>query len=168
MQFLDVELSITIVSLSIALVIDSDPHRLIDIQESPLLLCDHELGQVLPQTSRRHSLQDERRLLQSGGRNCFEIQFAQHTQHGASNRIRSHRRNETDIFRANAFNWLKNIDSMASKRLQYETLPQRRFKSILRRTSSENELLLISPTNDQLSETPAIRRSYSSGLLFSN
>lgn len=152
----------------VALIIKTVQHKLIDIQESPLVLTDQSHNSTnplsVPLTSRRHSLQGN-----IDGANFFEQQFAHHIQ-CTENQIdwnglllcqMNGRR-----FHANALNWLKLFNVMRDK-CEYDTTIQRRFKTILRKTSSENELLLMSPSNESnSSEPPTIRRSFSSGILF--
>lgn len=157
-----------------ALVINTDQHKLIDIQESPLLQAELQLEQsqdqeqiTIPITPRRHSIQEDK--ISS---NFFEQQFAQHMQSFENDESEWDVSGETSLqkdsrrFHANALNWLRHFNLMRDK-CQYDTISQRRFKTVLRKTSSENELLLMSPTNGlSLGELPAIRRSFSSGLLF--
>lgn len=147
---------------------------MIDIQESPLLQTEYDSNHspelnveekmVMSFTSRRHSLQDDQIT-----NNFFEQQFAQHMQNCENDNDWNetiHQKNER-CFHANALNWLKHFNILRDK-CPCDTISQRRFKTNLRKTSSENEILLMSPANDpNLKELPAIRRSYSSGLLFS-
>lgn len=151
--------------------ISAEQSRLIDIQESPALtsvLVDQEQPNdnhsTLPLSSRRHSFQDN----SSNSDNFFEQQFAQHIQQMMSDCdwVGIHHHREYELLHTNAFSWLKNFNN---KSFRYETMTQRRIKEILRKTSSENELLSQSMSNDpRLRELPAIRRSFSSGLLFNN
>lgn len=159
-----------------ALIIDTVQHKLIDIQESPLVQTEHEPNRDHEQdhdlydkctmsfTSRRHSIQEDRI-----SNNIFEQQFAKHMQISESDNNgwdETPHLNDNRRFHASALNWLRHFNLVRDK-CQYDTISQRRFKNILRKTSSENELLLMSPTNDlDLGEFPAIRRSISSGLLF--
>lgn len=134
-----------------------------------MVLTDQEQDQILtiPRTStRRHSLPDDT-FRQANSFNFFENQFTHQVQHIDSDcecdwiGAHHHHHRDDGIFHVNPFSWLKN------KCIQYETMPPQRFKTILRKTSSENELLLMS--NDcSPSEFPIIRRSFSSGLLFGN
>lgn len=161
------------VSLFAALIIQTAQHRLIDIQESPLISsADQELNydeNLPPLTIRRHSFQDNR----SNATDFFEQQFAQHIQNNSGLNCDSNRDEKTlqcnnnRRCHVNALNWLKNFNIIRDK-CQYNLIPQqRRFKMILRKTSSENELLLMAPSNDpSIDASPAIRRSFSSGLLF--
>lgn len=159
-----------------ALTINSDQHKLIDIQESPNVQTDnhdpnnnHQVDpddmQPISLTQRRHSLQDDHI-----NNNFFEQQFAQHMQtcendNDWDENETPHQKNKRR-FHANALNWLRHFNIMRDK-CPYDTISQRRFKTNLRKTSSENEILLMSPSNDpNLTELPAIRRSFSSGLLF--
>lgn len=142
--------------------------KLIDIQESPsVLTADHEQNPdqkiTLSLSPRRHSLQEDFK-----NSNFFEQQFAQHIQNFKHDTEwnDTHHHIENRRFQANALHWLQRFNVMRDK-CQYDTIPQRRFKTNLRKTSSENELLLMSPSNDQsIGELPVIRRSFSSGLLF--
>lgn len=155
-----------------ALVINTDQHRLIDIQESPLIQTEQEHEhpeQMLKNlhTQRRHSFQDDN----LNNINFFEQKFAQYIQQidsdCESDSIDTQRYNENKIFHANALSWLKNFNVMYKNYLKYEKLPTSRLKTVLRKSSSENELLLMSQSNESsLRELPAIRRSFSSGLLF--
>lgn len=124
--------------------------------------CDHSSMSL---ASRRQSFQDDA----SNSIDFFEQQFAQHIQQMISDCdwVGTHHQREYELFHANSFDWLKNINIMHNKTFKYETMPQRRLRTILRKTSSENEL--VSQSNEaNLRELPAIRRSFSSGLLFSN
>lgn len=155
-----------------ALIIKTEPlHRLIDIQESPLVLTDQELESIMVNgltSPRRHSLQDDH----LDGCNYFEQQFAHHMQPHIDSDCECdwigghqhhHHKDDAGIFHVNPFSWLKN------KCIKYETIPSHRLKTVLRKTSSENELLLMSQSNNSsLRELPTIRRSFSSGLLFGN
>lgn len=151
-----------------ALIISPEQSRLIDIQESPLVT-DHEQSDdnhsILPLSSRRHSFQDDI-VYQDDNKNndFFEQQFAQHIQQMMSDCdwVDTHHHREYELRHANAFSWLNNFNS---KSFRYETMPQRRIKEILRRTTSENELLSMSMSQTSL---PTIRRSFSSGLVFNN
>lgn len=159
-------------SLFAALIIQTAQHRLIDIQESPLIIAEQEFnydGNLQIVTLRRHSFQDIRNDVRA---DFFERQFAQHIHNNSglddsdwdektlqcNNNRRCH---------ANALNWLKHFNIIRDK-CQYDKIPQqRRFKMDLRKTSSENELLLMTPSNDpSVDDIPAMRRSFSSGLLF--
>lgn len=155
-----------------ALIIQTVQHRLIDIQESPLISTeqDSNYDESLPTiTLRRHSLCNDR----SNATNFFEQQFAQHIQNNGEpidsdwpNEM-LHCRNDRRCH-AKALNRLKHFNIIRHK-CQYHVIPQqRRFKMVLRKTSSENELLLMTPTSGGpgFNEIPAIRRSFSSGLLF--
>lgn len=150
------------------LIINTSQHKLIDIQESPLVLADYNQNPdqkiTISLSPRRHSLQED-----YSSSNFFEQQFAQHIQNFDNDTEwnDTHHRIEHRHFHANALHWLQRFNLMRDK-CKYDTIPQRRFKTNLRKTSSENELLLMSPSNNQsIGELPAIRRSYSSGLLFS-
>lgn len=155
-------------------------HHLIDIQESPLITTDQAFNyddESIPKIIlRRHSFQDNHE------NNFVEQQFVQHIQNNCDelngdNRDwdeKLHQHNNSDKqCHANALNWLKNFNIIRNK-CQYDTIPQqqRRFKMVLRKTSSENELLLMTPSSSSSSsgpsvdDIPAIRRSFSSGLLF--
>lgn len=146
---------------------------MIDIQESPLLQTDSnnncavDVDDMQPMSlpSRRHSLQDDHI-----NNNFFEQQFAQHMQNCENDsdwdEDETPQYKDKRQFHANALNWLKHFNIMRDK-CPYDTISQRRFKTNLRKTSSENEILLMSPSNDlNFGELPAIRRSFSSGLLF--
>lgn len=143
---------------------------MIDIQESPLVQNNQEQDQILTNSltsPRRYSLQDD----SLNSCNFFDQQFADHIQQhididcdcewiGAHHH---HHPRDDGIFHANPFSWLKN------KCIKFETMPTHRLKTILRKTSSENELLLMSQSNESsLGKLPTIRRSFSSGLLFGN
>lgn len=163
----------------VALIINPDQHRLIDIQESPLLQSDHELDVdvydlkltlTLPLSSplRRHSFQDDR-----FNKNFFELQFERHIQQMDENyaeEVGNHHYGESTMqIQPNALQWLRKCGVMHDKCLLYEPNAHRRLKTLLRKTSSENELLLMSQSNEQfLRGIPAIRRSFSSSLIFSN
>lgn len=159
------------VSLFVALTIQNDQHRLIDIQESPLISAEHDLNydanlQMI--TLRRHSCQE----IRSDAMSLFEQQFAQHIQNYCEpNDIEwggeTFPRRTVRRCHANALNWLKHFNIIRHK-CQYHIIPQqRRFKMILRKTSSENELLLMTPTTGtSVDKIPTIRRSFSSGLVF--
>lgn len=161
------------VSLFAALIIQTAQHRLIDIQESPLISAEQEFSydENIPKiTIRRHSLQDNR----SNETDFFEQQFAQHIRNNSElngstgwNEEASIRCNSNRRCHVNALNWLKSFNVIRD-RSQDNRIPQkRRYKMILRKTSSENELLLMTPSNDpSVDDMPAIRRSFSSGLLF--
>lgn len=159
------------VSLFAALIIQTAQHRLIDIQESPLIPAEQELNfdENLPKiTIRRHSFQDNR----SDVTDIFEQQFAQHIQNNSELNDsdwdeKTLQCNSNGRCHINALNWLKTFNIMRDK-CQYNLIPQqRRFKMVLRKTSSENELLLMTPSNGlSVDDIPAIRRSFSSGLLF--
>lgn len=150
---------------------------MIDIQESPLVLSDLEHDQILTKSltpTRRYSLQGD----SLNSCNFFEQQFANHhvVQHIDSDcecdwigAHHHHHKDDDGIFHVNPFSWLTNYNIMQNKCIKYEIMPSRQLKSILRRTSSENELLLMSQSNQSsLRELPTIRRSFSSGLLFGN
>lgn len=159
----------------IALIINQDEHRLIDIQESPLIHSDHDMDQeydqklTLPLTalSRRHSYQGVRM-----NKNFFEQQFERHIQQieNDSKEVGNHLYDDTAIqIHPNALHWLRNCTIMHDKCLLYEPTAQRKLKSFLRKTYSENELLAVSQSNDDFPrEFSTIRRSFSSSLLFSN
>lgn len=154
-----------------ALIINQDEHRLIDIQESPLMHSDHDMDQeydqklTLPLTSvsRRHSYQGDRM-------NFFEQQFERHIQQieDDSKEVGNHLYDDNTIqIHPNALHWLRNCAIMHDKCLLYEPTAQRKLKSFLRKTSSENELLAVS-NDDFPRDISTIRRSFSSSLLFSN
>lgn len=161
------------VSLFAALIIQTAQHRLIDIQESPLISANEQefsYDENLPKiTLRRHSFQDQR----SDETDFFEQHFAQHIRNSSelngSNRIgiTTLQCNSNTRCHVNALNWLKSFNVIRDK-CQDNLIPQqRRYKMALRKTSSENELLLMTPSNDpNVDDSPAIRRSFSSGLLF--
>lgn len=138
------------------------------------MLTDRENDQILNKSltsTRRHSLHGD-------SLNFFEQQFANHNiaQHIDSDcecdwigAHHHHHRDDDGIFHVNPFSWLKNFNVIQNKCIKYGTMPSRQLKSILRKTSSENELLLMSQSNQSsLRELPTIRRSFSSGLLFGN
>lgn len=161
------------VSLFAALIIQTAQHRLIDIQESPIISAEHDLshdGNLPKIILRRHSCQDNN---QSDATDFFEQQFAQHIQNNCEQLNDSDwdeetlQSNSNRHCHANALNWLKKFNIIRDE-CQYNIIPQKqRFKMGLRKTSSENELLLMTPSNNpSVNDIPAIRRSFSSGLLF--
>lgn len=154
-------MSIYSVSLFAALIIETVQHRLIDIQESPLISAEQELnyadGNMLTIALRRHSLQDS-------STNFFEQHFAQHIQNDCDWDEKTLHCNNHRRCHAHTSNWLRSFNI---KRDKCQLPRQQRFNVVLRKTSSENELLLMTPSNDPHTDTiPAIRRSFSSGILF--
>lgn len=160
------------VSLFAALIIQTVQHRLIDIQESPALISaeqEFNYDENIPTiTLRRHSFQENL----NNTTNFFEQQFAQHIQNYCESSVNDWDEKmllciDNRRCHANALDWLKSFNVIRDK-CQYNIIPQQRlFKMVLRKTSSENELLLMTPSNDpHIDAIPAIRRSYSSGLLF--
>ncbi|XP_031625338.1 uncharacterized protein LOC116342012 [Contarinia nasturtii] len=158
----------------LALIINTDQHRLIDIQESPLVHTDHpeqmleheHPEQMLksPHSPRRHSFQDDNLT----NTNFFEQKFAQYIRpidtDCDSDTIDTQCRIEN---KQCSLSWLKNVNAMYNNYLKYEIIPPQQLKPVLRKTSSENELLLMSKSNNSsLRELPIFRRSFSSGLLF--
>lgn len=156
----------------------AQPYRLIDIQESPLLSAEQDFNYDVDLAKiivRRHSLQGTHN--QCDAMDFFEKQFAQHIQNNCESNEnsdwdgKSHQCNSNRRCHVNALNWLKKFNIIRDK-CQYNKIPQqRRFKMVLRKTSSENELLLMSPSSSSsndpsVHDIPAIRRSFSSGLLF--
>lgn len=115
---------------------------------------------------RRHSSQDDRPC------EIFQQQITNHKQHRSPSpsRLAAHflptqkTHSNNRLFNRSALNWLKNFNLMRLHPSPSETSP---FMQQLHRCSSEN-ILLLSPEHrmHDLSGTPTMRKSFSSGILF--
>lgn len=101
---------------------------------------------------RRHSFQDPR---QHHHRHNFEQ---------AGNGLGEPK---NDFAQMRSLNLIKNLGAIRQKYTKFETVQRRRKVKTLRKTSSENELLLMSQSNENnINNSSTVRRSLSSGLLF--
>lgn len=118
----------------------------------------------VPFMPRRHSSQEDRPC------QFFEQQIMNHLQQSSNSVVQSQlitNRKENGCFHPSAINWLKNFNLVRNKIPEEITSHRHFFKATLRKTSSENELLLMSQSSEHELNGPLfVRRSFSSGLLF--